>query len=102
MTALLPTLQVKCSYTPDKYRPNAKPNNSSSVGTLYNTAIEVAAVEGAVLVSRLSAVSAALLHRSADEMARSKAILETSNPTRIYLHENVQALAPAHTHSAVA
>ena len=127
MTALLPTLQVKCSYTPDQYRPNAKPNNSSSVGMPYNTAIEVAAVEGAVLVGGLSALGAALFsigipkdsviqyeqavkpdgylvlaHGSADEMARSKAILETSNPTRIDLHENVQAQGPAHTHSAVA
>ena len=43
-----------------------------------------------------------LAHGSADEMARSKAILETGNPTRLDLHENVQAQAPAHTHTAVA
>ena len=30
------TPQVKCSYTPDQYSPNAKPNNSSSVGMPYN------------------------------------------------------------------
>ncbi len=30
-------------------------------------------------------------HGSADEMARSKAILEASNPTRIDLRENVKA-----------
>ena len=41
-------------------------------------------------------------HGSADEMARSKTILESSNPTRIDLHENVQVQAPAQTHSAVA
>lgn len=41
-------------------------------------------------------------HGSADEMARSKAILESSNPTRIDLHENVQAQAPAHAHAAAA
>lgn len=79
-------------------------------------AMVVAAVEGAVLVGGLSALGAALFsigipkdsviqyeetvktdgflvvaHGSADEMARSKAILESSNPTRIDLHENVKA-----------
>ena len=43
-----------------------------------------------------------LAHGPADEMARSKAILETGSPARIDLHQNVQAQAPAHTHSAVA
>ena len=88
-------------------------------------AIVVAAVEGAVLFGGLSALGAALFsigipkdsviqyeqavktdgylvlaHGSADEMAKSKAILESSNPTRIDLHENVQPkpLAQAHEH----
>ena len=76
----------------------------------------VAAVEGAILFGGLSALGAALFsigipkdsvieyeqavktdgflvvaHGSADEMARSKAVLESSNPTRIDLHENVKA-----------
>ena len=76
----------------------------------------VAAVEGAILVGGLSALGAALFsigipkdsvilyeeavktdgflvvaHGSAEEMARSKKILESSNPTRINLHENVNA-----------
>ena len=75
----------------------------------------VAAVEGAILVGGLSALGAALFsigipkdsviqyeeavkadgflvvaHGSTEEMARSKAILESSNPTRIDLHENVK------------
>lgn len=79
-------------------------------------AMVVAAVEGAILVGGLSALGAALYsigipkdsvieyeqtvktdgflvvaHGSADEMAKSKAILEASNPTRIDLHENVKA-----------
>jgi hypothetical protein len=78
-------------------------------------AMVVAAVEGAILVGGLSALGAALFslgipkdsviqyeeavkangflvvaNGSTDEMARSKAILESSNPTRIYLHENVR------------
>lgn len=80
------------------------------------TAMVVAAVEGAILVGGLSALGAALFsigipkdsvikyeeavktdgylvvaHGSAEEMANSKAILESSNPTRIDLHENVKA-----------
>lgn len=76
----------------------------------------VAAVEGAILVGGLSALGAALFsigipkdsvikyeqavksdgflvvgHGSADEMARSKAIIERSNPTHIDLHENIKA-----------
>ena len=76
----------------------------------------VAAVEGAILLGGLSALGAALYslgipkdtvieyeqavktdgflvvaHGSAEEMARSKAILESSSPTRIDLHENVKA-----------
>ncbi len=79
-------------------------------------AMVVAAVEGAILVGGLSALGAALFsigipkdsvikyeeviktdgylvvaHGSADEMARSKAILASSNPTQIDLHENVKA-----------
>lgn len=74
----------------------------------------VAAVEGAVLVGGLSALGAALFsigipkdsviqyeqtvktdgylvvaHGSADEMARAKTVLASSNPTRIDLHEHV-------------
>ena len=80
--------------------------------------IVVAAVEGAILVGGLSALGAALFsigipkdsviqyeqavkadgflvvaHGGTDEMARSKAILESSNPTSIDLHENVKAHA---------
>ena len=79
-------------------------------------AMVVAAVEGAIIVGGLSALGAALFsigipkdsvieyeqviktdgflvvaHGSADEMARSKAILEASLPTRVDLHENVKA-----------
>ena len=79
-------------------------------------AMVVAAVEGAVLVGGLSALGAALYsigipkdsviqyeesvktdgylvvaHGSADEMARAKAVLEASSPTRIDLHENVKS-----------
>lgn len=79
-------------------------------------AMVVAAVEGAIVVGGLSALGAALFsigipensviqyekavktnkflvvaHGSADEMARSKVILESSNPTRVDLHENVKA-----------
>ena len=79
-------------------------------------AMVVAAVEGAILFGGLSALGAALFsigipkdsvieyeqavktdgflvvgHGSADEMARSKAILQASNPTRVDLHENVKA-----------
>ena len=81
-------------------------------------AMVVAAVEGAILFGGLSALGAALFsigipkdsvieyeqavktdgflvvaHGSADEVARSKAILEASNPSRIDLHENVKAQA---------
>ena len=92
-------------------------------------AMVVAAVEGAALVGGLSALGAALFsigipkdsviqyeqavktdgylivaHGSADEMTRSKAILEFSNPARVDLHENVQSkpLAKAHEHEHVA
>lgn len=79
-------------------------------------AMVVAAVEGAILVGGLNALGAALYsislpkdsvieygqavkkdaflvvaHGSTDEMARPKAVLESSNPTRIDLHENVKA-----------
>ena len=79
-------------------------------------AMVVAAVEGAILFGGLSALGAALFsigipkdsvieyeqavktdgflvvgHGSADEMARSKAILQASNPTRVDVHENVKA-----------
>ena len=81
-------------------------------------AMVVAAVEGAILFGGLSALGAALFsigipkdsviayeqdvktdgflvvaHGSADEMARSKAILEASNPSRVDVHENVKAPA---------
>jgi hypothetical protein len=90
-------------------------------------AMVVAAVEGAVLVRGLSALGAArfsigipkdsvvqyeqavktdaylvVAHGSADEMARSKAILAASHPTRLDLHENVQAQATALPHAAPA
>lgn len=79
-------------------------------------AMVVAAVEGAILFGGLSALGAALFsigipkdsvieyeqavktdgflvvgHGSADEVARSKAILQASNPTRVDVHENVKA-----------
>ena len=78
-------------------------------------AMVVAAVEGAILFGGLSALGAALFsigipkdsvieyeqavktdgflivgHGSADEMTRSKAILQASSPTRVDLHENVK------------
>ena len=78
----------------------------------------IAAVEGALLFGGLSALGAALFsigipkdsviayeqavktdrflvvaHGSADEMARSKAILEASNSARVDLHQNVKAQA---------
>jgi hypothetical protein len=81
----------------------------------HQATMVVAAVEGAILVGGLSALGAALFsigipkdsviqyeetvktdgflvvaHGSADEMARSKAILGASNPTRIDLYENVK------------
>jgi hypothetical protein len=84
-------------------------------------AMVVAAVEGALVFGGLSALGAALFslgipkdsviqyeqaiktdgylilgHGSADEIAKSKAILESSNPTRIDLHENVQPTPLAH------
>ena len=93
-------------------------------------AMVVAAVEGAVVVGGLSALGAALFsigipkdsvlqyeqavktdgylvvaHGSADEMDRSKAILESSSPARIDLHENVLprslAQVQAHEHATV-
>ncbi len=84
-------------------------------------AMVVAGIEGAILVGGLSALGAALFsigipkdsviqyeqavktdgylvvaHGSADEMARSKAILESSNPTRIDLHEDVKPQGSVH------
>ncbi len=81
-------------------------------------AMVVAAVEGAIIFGGLSALGAALFsigiprdsvieyeqavktdgflvvaHGSADEMARSKAILQASNPARVDVHENVRAQA---------
>ena len=88
-------------------------------------AMVVAAVEGAILIGGLSALGAALFsigipkdsaiqyeetvktdgylvvaHGSADEMARAKAVLESSNPTRIDRHENVKAQTGGETISA--
>ena len=89
-------------------------------------AMVVAAGEGAILIGGLSALGAALFsigipkdsvieyeqavktdgflvvaHGSADEMARSKAILESSNPTRIDLHEDVKTQVPDPAQAAV-
>lgn len=88
-------------------------------------AMVVAGVEGAVLVGGLSALGAALFgigipkdsvilyeeaiktdsylivaHGSADEMERSRVILEASHPTRVDVHKNVEAQTPAHAHAA--
>lgn len=88
-------------------------------------AMVVAAVEGAILVGGLSALGAALYsigipkdsviqyeeavktdgflvvgHGSTDEMAKARAILEASNPTRIDLHEDVKAQASDDRQSA--
>lgn len=88
-------------------------------------AMVVAAVEGAVLVGGLSALGAALYsigipkdsviqyeeavktdgflvigHGSTDEMAKARAILEASNPTRIDMHEDVKAPASDDRQSA--
>ena len=87
-------------------------------------AMVVAAVEGAILVGGVSALGAALFsigipkgsviqyeqavktdgflvvaHGSADEMARSKAILESNNPTRIDLHEDVESQGSVQQHA---
>ena len=87
-------------------------------------AMVVAAVEGAILVGGVSALGAALFsigipkdsviqyeqavktdgflvvaHGSADEMARSKTILESNNPTRIDLHEDLKSQGSAHQHA---
>ena len=89
------------------------------------SAMVIAAVEGAVVVGGLSTLGAALFsigipkdsviqyevavktngflvvaHGSADEMAKSKEILESSNPTRIDLHQNVKAQTADLTRSA--
>ncbi len=81
-------------------------------------AMVVAAVEGAILVGGVSALGAALYsigipknsvieyeesvktdgylvvgHGSADEMARSKVVLDANNPARIDVHKNVEAQA---------
>ena len=90
----------------------------------YLAAIVVSAVEGAVVVGGLSALGAALYsigipkdsvldyesalqadqflvmdHGPADEVARAKAILETSDATRVDVHENA---VPAKAVSSVA
>ncbi len=87
-------------------------------------AMVVAAVEGAILIGGLSALGAALFsigipkdsviqyeqavktdgylvvaHGSPEEMARSKAILESSNPSRIDLHEDVKPQGSVHQHA---
>ena len=88
-------------------------------------AMVFAAVEGAVVVGGLSALGAALFsiglpensviqyeqalkadgflivaHGPADEMARAKTILETSNPTQLDLHQDVKDVAaPPNVHS---
>ena len=84
-------------------------------------AMVVAGVEGAILIGGLSALGAALFsigipkdsvilyeqavksdgylvvaHGSAHEMARAKAVLESSNPTRLDLHENVKPQGSVH------
>ena len=84
-------------------------------------AMVVAGVEGAILIGGLSALGAALFsigipkdsviqyeqavksdgylvvaHGSAHEMARAKAVLESSNPTRLDLHENVELQGSMH------
>jgi hypothetical protein len=81
----------------------------------YLTAMVISAIEGAVVVGGLSALGAALYstgipkdsvidyesavkadgflvmaHGPSEEMARAKAVLDTSNPTRLDLHEGVQ------------
>ena len=83
-------------------------------------AMVVAAVEGAILVGGVSALGAALYsngipknsvieyeesvktngylvvdHGSADEMARSKVILDANNPARVDVHKNIEAQAAA-------
>lgn len=39
-------------------------------------------------------------HGSADEMERSRVILEASKPTRVDLHENIKAQGPGTWHAA--
>ena len=91
----------------------------------YLAAVVVSAVESAVLVGGLSALGAALYsigipknsvlnyetavkadgflvmaHGTAEEMARAKAILDTSNPSRLDVHEGLSEAPPAE-HAAV-
>jgi hypothetical protein len=86
----------------------------------YLAATVISAIEGAIVVGGLSALGAALhstgipkdsvieygsavkahgflvmAHGTVEEMARAKAMLDTSNPTRLDLHEGVQAPVPA-------
>ena len=88
-------------------------------------AMVVAAVEGAIVFGGLSALGAALFsigipkdsviayeqavktdkflvvaHGSADEMERSRVILEASQPTRVDLHENLKAQGSGTGHAA--
>ena len=88
-------------------------------------AMVLGAIEGAVMVGGFSALGAALFstgipedsvieyeeslkadgflvvaHGSADEMARAKTILETTNPTHLDLHQDVEDMtAPPDVHS---
>ena len=86
----------------------------------YLAATALSAVEGAVVVGGLSAIGAALTsigipkdsvlqyetaikadgflvmaHGSADEMSRARAVLATSNPSRLELHSGMQAAKAA-------
>ena len=96
----------------------------SIVGLGHLDEMVIAVVEGSVLLGSFNALCAALLsigipkdrvteyeqvlkmgkflvvsHGSTFEMARSKVLLETSNPTRIDLFENVKTLASGNLQS---
>jgi hypothetical protein len=86
----------------------------------YLAATVISSIESAIVVGGLSALGAALYstgipkdsvieyesavkadgflvmaHGSADEMARARAMLDTSNPTRLDVHEGLQTPVPA-------
>ena len=101
------------------------PLGGSVVVLGYLGAIVIAGLENAILVGGISALGAALYsigipkdsvveyeaalkadnflvmaHGTAEEVARAKSILATSNPTRLDLHTGVNAAEPADYHPA--
>jgi hypothetical protein len=91
----------------------------------YLAAMVVSSVESAVVVGGLSALGAALFsigipkdsvinyetalkadgflvaaHGTAEDVARAKAVLNTTNPTRLDVHEGLKEVPPAAAHAA--